>query len=150
MPAKTVEKEPIVRGPKPILNNKTAVQKEEIVRTANRKGLKEVTKLHKVLNEIIEIEESDEEQFQQNQARKSQGTTNRKGVVVREQANTVRTIPDENNGKKHQKKRYNTEPTWLDRYRRQHSDEELSEVSNDEDEAYPTPDMHSWYQAFRS
>ena len=107
-----------------------------------------------ISNEIIEIEGSDERQLQQNQARKYQGTTNRKGIVVQEQANVVRTIPSENNGKKHQGgkpiKRYSTEPTWLDRYRMQHSDEDLSEMSDDEDEVHFMSDMHLRLQALRS
>ena len=61
----------------------------------------------------------------------------------------VRNIPNVNKGKI-PKKRYSKKPTWLDRYKKQHSDEELSAWSDEEDEAYPTPDMHAWYQALRS
>ena len=77
----------------------------------------------------------------------------RKGIVIQEEANTVRAIPSENKGKKHTSKgepirRYSKKPTWLDRYMKQHSDQDLSEVSEDEDEVHPTPAMHAWYHTW--
>ena len=61
----------------------------------------------------------------------------------------VRNIPKENNGTI-QEKRYSTEPTWLDRYRMESSDEEPVEGKEEEEEVYPGSDMHSWLHALRS
>ena len=48
-------------------------------------------------------------------------------IIIQEEANTVREIPQENNGKRKAKKRYSTEPSWLDRYRNDNADEEFLE-----------------------
>ena len=105
---------------------------------------------HKIDNEFWSVEDKPSQQ----DLRPIPRQPIRKRIVIQEQANVVRTIPNENNGKKHQGgkpiRRYSTEPTWLDRYKTQHSDEELSEVSDDEDEGHITQHMHLWLQALRS
>ena len=74
------------------------------------------------------------------------GTHNRKKIVIREQANTVRAIPSANNGER-QGKRWTTEPTWLDRYKMEGNEQE--EDTDDEDEV-DLAEMHSWLRALRS
>ena len=128
-----------------VLKNKDAVQSETIRRSPFCDDWEVFARENRIDNEFWREEDKPSQQ----DLRPSPRHPNRNRIVIREQANTVRTISNQNIGKK-QKKRYSTEPTWLDRYKLQHSDEELSEWSDDEDEAYPTPDMHSWYQALRS
>ena len=68
---------------------------------------------------------------------------------MQEEGNRVREIPSENNGGIVEKL-YSTEPTWLDRYRIENSDEEQTEEGDEEDEVYPGSDMHSRLQTLRS
>ena len=124
------------------------MQREIIDRSPCKKDWRDSAETNTVLNEIIVKDSPDEQIHRVN--RTSKKHPNRKKILITEKAKTVRTIPRENNGRHHQEKRYSTEPTWLDRYKLQHGEEELFEGSDDEDEAYPTQDMHSWYQALRS
>ena len=101
-----------------------------------------------MLNDIIVKESPDEQIHRVN--RTSTKHPNRKRILIQEQANTVRTIPRDNNGRYHQKKRYSTEPTWLDRSKTQGSDKEPTEENDEEDETYPGSDMHSRLQTLRS
>ena len=111
---------------------------EDIWRASSEEDSEEAVALNMVLNQEIQLEKPDQNESQQKKTCTSSGQPNRKRVVVLEQANTVRTVPRANNGNR-QRKRYSTEPTWLDRYKTQSSDE-----------VYPGSDMHSWLQALRS
>ena len=134
--------------PRSVLKNKEAVQQETIDRSPFRKDWKDSTETNTILNEIIAKELPDEQIHRVN--RTSTKHPNRKRILIQEQANTVRTIPRDNNGRYHQKKRYSTEPTWLDRFKTQGSDKEFTEAFDEADETYPGPDMHLWLQTLRS
>ena len=77
--------------------------------------------MNTVLNEQIEAEPS-HEHFKQVHGF-SPGKPSKKRIGIQERANTVREIPRENNGTTVEK-RYSTEPSWLDRYRIENSDED--------------------------
>ena len=97
------------------------------------------------LNKVRQAEESDEEELQQRNHRVPT-TYNRKRITIQELANTVREIPRENNGTI-QKKRYGTEPTWLDRYRTENRDQEKD---TDEEDEIDLAELHSRLQTLRS
>ena len=100
-------------------------------------------RMHKIDNEFWREEdkwqESSDEPFQQIYGI-SPRHPNKKRVVVQEEGNRVREIPSENNGEIVEK-RYSTEPSWLDSYRIENSDE---------DSEADLAEMESRLQALRS
>jgi len=119
-------------GTRPILKNKTAVQAEEIWRTVDlhtvitKADEDEYDRKLKSLTEWNEYSIITEEDDSQQNTSTDKGNRNRKGVAINEEANTVRGIPKDNNGKI-RTKRYSTEQSWLDRYMEIKADEEFQE-----------------------
>ena len=135
--------EPVSTNLRSVLQNRHAVHTENICRKSSDKALEVITKLNTTENGIRDRRLLEEEQSFN---RISPGSPNRKRIVIREQANTVRAIPSANNGER-QGKRWTTEPTWLDRYKMEGNEQE--EDTDDEDEV-DLAEMHSWLRALRS